>query len=167
MIRGLSENIPMYSLCISPKNKTVSHPVHTWGGGRVMYVIHRLPVFSSCSQDSKPNPPENRKTSHSVPSQVADEGGAVLSVYLSWSRYACWGCKNQYKFKHDCSGMLWGSRSRPASFRKQKAEVSEHAGHTCKYRCRRVSRPPCLRGWKHRRRMTTVYREVWCGGKLK
>lgn len=66
------------------------------------------------------------------PSQVADEGGAVLSVYLSWSRYACWGRgggrKNEHKFKHDCLDMLWGSKSRPASFRKQRAKVSDPLG---------------------------------------
>ena len=71
------------------------------------------------------------------PSQVADEGGAVSSMYLSWSRRLL-GVQVQARLHwHDL-----GKQVKTCEFSKAKAKVSKHARHTCKYRCKRVSRPP-------------------------
>lgn len=162
LIRRFSENIPVRSICTSPENMAVFHAVHTCRGG-VGGDVYNPPVCLLFSHQGvervNPTLQGMEKQIIQCPSQAADEGGAVLSVYLSWSRLLL-GVQERIQVQARLHWHGFGKQVKTREFSKAKAEVSWHAGHTCRYRCLRVSRPPPMPGRRDTRRMTSVGREA-------
>lgn len=135
-------SIPVYSPCTSPKNIPVFHTGHTRGW--VLGILHLLVCLPFSHQGIKTvNLTLQGKEKQIIrgPSQVTDECGTVLNVYLIWSRYACWGRKNQDTFKHVCSRKL-GRAGQDLRVLESRGEVFKYDGNTCRCRCLRVGRPP-------------------------
>lgn len=140
----------------------VYNTVHTPGGGEAGQRghVHYPPVCLLFSHQGvktiNPALQGMEKQIIQCPSQVADEGGAVLSMYPSWSRCLL-GVQERTQVQARLHWHDLGQQDKTCEFSKAKAEVSNHAGHTCMYRCMRVSRPPPTPRWRRTRRMTTVY----------